>query len=263
MFGFKKVEKENYSSTFLRKVVINIKFPTTLLVKEKAKEVIDIFKNDFPRTTMGKNQGFQISIGGRQEQPNFKTINEDDNISLKTEDGQTELLINSDNITISIEGNKYKSYETNVVYILKNVLKLFEILSIESITNISLRKINLIEFDYNTSNVPNGILNTLLNNSIVYDENAYPSMDFITQNIHNVGFKDGDYFLNLIYGMNTLPIPEKKIGQLVVDNDITSNKEISTTELINEMNTLNNELFNVFYWMFNDDAKNVLRNGKA
>ena len=62
--------------------------------------------------------------------------------------------------------------------------------------------------------------------------------------------------------MNTLPVPDKKIGQLIVDNVITSNSEIGSKEFLSEMKILNEELFNVFFWLFNDDAKSVLRNGQ-
>lgn len=262
MFGFTKVERETYNSTFLRKVIINIKFPLTALVKEKANEIKEIFKQDFPRATLGKSQGFQISLGGKGGQPDLRTINEDDNISLKSEDGQIELLINCDNIIFSIEGKKYKSYENNISLVLDNILRLLDLLAIKEITNSSLRKINLIEFGYDQQMIPNGILNALLNKSIVYNEDAFNGMEYITQNIHNLEFRDGDYTLNLKYGMNTLPVPDKKIGQLIVDNEILFNSEISTGELNSKMKLLNEELFNVFFWMFNEDAKNVLRNGQ-
>ena len=78
----------------------------------------------------------------------------------------------------------------------------------------------------------------------------------------SIEFKDGQYTLNLKYGMNTLPVPDKKIGQLIVDNVITSNSEIGSKEFLSEMKILNEELFNVFFWLFNDDAKSVLRNGQ-
>lgn len=262
MFGFTKVERETYNSTFLRKVITNIKFPLTSLVKEKANEIKEIFKQDFPRATLGKNQGFQISLGGKEGQPNFRAINEDDNISLKSEDGQVELLINCDNIIFSIDGKKYSNYENSVNLILDKITKLFNLLSINEITSCSLRKINLIEFGYDNQMIPNGILNALLNKSIVYNEDAFNGLEHITQNIHNLEFKDGDYKLNLKYGMNILPVPDKKIGQLIVDNDIIFNSEISLDKLNNKLKTLNEELFNVFFWIFNEDAKNVLRNGQ-
>ena len=177
MFGFTKVDRETYNSTFLRKVIINVKFPFTNQLKEKSKDIIDLFKVDFPRAVLGKNKGFQISIEGKEGQPNFRTIDEDDNISLKTEDGQIELLINCDNIIFSIEGKKYKSYEKNIEVILQKTLKLFDLISINSIINCSIRKINLIEFGYDEQRIPNGILSALLNNSIVYNEDAFNVMD--------------------------------------------------------------------------------------
>lgn len=263
MFGFTKVERETYNSTFLRKVIINIKFPSTSLVKEKASEIIEIFKQDFPRAALGKNQGFQISIRGKEGQPNFKTIEEDDNISLKSEDGQIELLINCDNIIFSIDGKRYTNYENNVSLIFERITSLLGLLSVHEIANCTMRKINLIEFGYNEQLTPNGILNVLLNKTIVYNEDAFNGKEYITHNIHNLEFKDGDYKLNLKYGMNTLPVPDKKIGQLIVDNEITFESYFGLNELEGKIKTLNEELFNVFYWIFNDDAKKILSNGQV
>lgn len=263
MFGFTKVERETYNSTFLRKVIINIKFPSTSLVKEKTSEIKDLFKHDFPRAKLGKNQGFQISIGGKEGQPNLRTIEEDDNISLKSEDGQIELLINCDNLIFSIDGKRYANYENNVSSIFERIKLLLNLLSINEIVNCNIRKINLIEFGYSEQMIPNGILNALLNKTIVYNEDAFNGMEYITQNIHNLEFKDGDYKLNLKYGMNTLPVPDKKIGQLIVDNEITFDSYFGINEMENKIKTLNEELFNVFYWIFNDDAKNILKNGQV
>lgn len=263
MFGFIKVERETYSSTFLRKVIINIKFPSTSFLKEKSDAIREIFGKDFPRVTLGKNRGFQISIEGKEGQPNLSTFEKDDNISLKSEDGQIEILINCDNITFSIEGRRYTNYENDINYVLVKIKSLLELLSVSTIDYCNIRKINLIEFGYDNQMTPNGILNALLNKSIVYNEDAFNGVEYITQNIHNLEFKDGDYKLNLKYGMNTLPIPNKKIGQLIVDNEITFDSYFDLNELGEKVKTLNEELFNVFYWIFNDNAKSILKNGQV
>ncbi len=263
MFGFTEVERETYNSTFLRKVIINLKFPSTSLVKEKASEIKEIFKEDFPRATLGKNQGFQISIGGKDGQPNFRTIEEDDNISLKSEDGQIELIINCDHLIFSIDGKRYNSYEKNVSCFIEKLKLLLNSLSVSDINVCTVRKINLIEFGYDNQMIPNGILNALLNKTIVYNEDSFNGMEYITQNIHNLEFKDGDYKLILKYGMNTLPLPDKKIGQLIVDNEITYDSYLSLNELEGKLKILNDELFNVFYWIFNDNAKSILKNGQV
>lgn len=254
MFGFAQVKRENYGATFLRKVEIVINFEKILNLKEFSEKVVEIFKLEFPRVSLGKSKGFQVSIEGK-----VKSIEEDDMISLKTEDGQIEMTINCDNIFLSIDGRKYESYDSNIKGILEKIVNFFSLCSIESIKSCNLRKINLIEFGY-TEQAPNGILNALLNSAITSKDEAFLGTEFITQNIHNIEFKEEEYVLNIRYGMNTLPFPDKKIGQLIVDNNISSNTEIKSNDVVKEIEKLNNELFNVFSWIFNEDAKKMLKN---
>ena len=53
---------------------------------------------------------------------------------------------------------------------------------------------------------------------------------------HNLEFKDGQSPLNLKYGVEYC-FPDKKIGQLIVDNVITSNSEIGSKEFLRNENT--------------------------
>lgn len=260
MFGFNRVEREIYNSTFLRKVFINIKFPLVEQLKEKFKNINDLFINEFPRTALGKNKGFQISIGNNDNNPNFKSIDEKDSLSLKSENGQTELLINYDNISFSIEGKTYKCFEEHIQTVLDKIIILFDILGVNQVLSCNLHKINLIEFGYGENNIPNGILEALLNKAIVYNDDAFPNVGNINQNIHNVEFKEGEYSLNLKYGMNTLPFADKKVGQLIVDYNIQSNVSLDVNLVSTEIKLINDELFNVFSWIFNEDAKQILKN---
>lgn len=261
MFGFVKADREKYPSTFLRKVVVSFKYPFVNNLKERYDEICDIFKVDFPRTNIVKNQDFEISITEKQGEASFRTIQGNDVIYFKSEDGRSELIIHCENLTISIEGNKYNSFESDILKIINKISNLFSLLNINNIKDCSIRKINLVEFVYNENLSPNGILNFLLTpSSIIFLDDKDK---FVTQNIHNLELKDGDYHLSLKYGMNTLPIPEKKIGQLLVDTTITSDKSIDSNQIIAEMELLNGELFNVFSWIFNENAKEALKNGQS
>lgn len=261
MFGFIKTERETYQSTFLRKVVVAFKYPFIGNLRERYDEVRNLFKRDFPRANIVKNQDFEIAIAEKQGEASFRTIQGNDVIYFKSEDGKNELIVNCENLTLSIEGNKYNSFESDIIKITNVIYELFSLLNIDNIEDCSIRKINLVEFGYNEDLAPNGILNVLLTpSSIVFLDDKDK---FITQNIHNLELKDGDYHLSLKYGMNTLPIPEKKVGQLLVDITIISNKVIDSNQIIAEMELLNGELFNVFSWIFNENAKEALKNGQS
>ncbi|HMR87799.1 MAG TPA: TIGR04255 family protein [Saprospiraceae bacterium] len=261
MFGFKKVEREIYNSTFLRKVLINIHFPSIEQISDKSDFIKGLFISEFPRVIVGKNRGYQISIGNKDKNPNFKAIDENEAVSLKSEDGQLELIVNRDSISYSIEGVTYKCFEDDIQKIINKFVNLFEVIGVTQILSCNLRKINLIEFGYGDSNIPNGILQAMLNKAVVYNDDAFPNMAKIGQNIHNIEFKEEDYSLNLRYGMNTLPLTDKNIGQLIVDYNIQSNVSLKYNLIPDEIKVLNNELYNVFSWIFNESAKQILRNG--
>lgn len=261
MFGFRKVKREVYSSTILRKVYITIQFPVVSNFNVKAPLISDLFFNDFPRVSLGKNKGFQFSMSNIDNNPSLKALGENDTISLKSEDGQSELFFRNDRLEFTIEGKSYRSFEDNVKKIIDNLMELFTKIDVKHIENCSLRKINIIEYSYNDEIIPNRILEVLLNNAVVYNDDAFPDMSKISQNIHNVEFKDGEYLLNLKYGMNTLPFIEKKIGQLIVDYSINSEKVLEILNLSEEIELLNSELFNVFHWIFNENFKKTISNG--
>lgn len=257
MFGFPEAKKKVYPSTFLRKVVIEFGNSHIQDIKSKSDNIKEIFQENFPRSTFGKQKGFSISIGN-DENPNFETVQDEDTITLKTQDGQIELLIGPEGVRLSVEGKKYKSFEKTIYQFIQPLKKLFKLFNITNLKNCSIRKINLVEFSYSNENIPNGILDFLLRKELIYNDDAFPNTENIRQNMHIVDFKKDDYGLNIRYGMNTLPQQEKDIGQLVVDLKMSANKDIEMKSMEDEAQRLNNELYKAFSWIFNDKAKQIL-----
>lgn len=255
MFGFQNVKRERFKSSFLRKVFIYIEFPQVNNIRDKSAEIKTLFADEFPRFNLGKDKGFQISIDNNKT--DFRHLEENDNILLKSSDGQKEILLTCNSLKLSIEGKTYSSYEESIQYLFLKFKSLLNILEINKILKSSIRKINLIEFAYDDK-IPNGILDALLNKALVYNDDAFPDMGKIDLNIHNVNFKDGNYTLNLKYGMNTLPNLDKNLGQLLVDLEIVSGNIIESNDLPKEISLLNDELYNVFSWVINDNAKKII-----
>lgn len=255
MFGFQNVKRERFKSSFLRKVFIDIEFPQVNNIKDKSAEIKTLFSDEFPRFNLGKDKGFQISIDNNKT--DFRHLEENDNIVLKSLDGQKEILLTCNSLKLSIEGKTYSSYEESIQYLFLKINTVFGILEISKILKSSIRKINLIEFGYDDK-IPNGILDALLNKALVYNDDAFPDMGKIDLNIHNVNFKDGNYTLNLKYGMNTLTNLDKNLGQLLIDLEIIASNIIESNDLPKEITLLNDELYNVFSWVINDDAKKII-----
>lgn len=257
MFGFQPIERKVYEKNFLRKVFFQLNFNSCKNLKENSQKVEELFKDSFPRFGLGKGKGFQISID--KEKTNFQHIEQGDNISLKSIDGQKQIIINETGLNFSVEGIVYKSYES-IQDDLARIIQLLKICDVVDLTKISLRKLNIIEFKGDEN--PNGILDFLLNKALVNSNDAFPNMKLINHNIHSVNFINKEYSLNLKYGMNVLPILENKIGQLIIDMDIAANKNIPVDNILSESRQINDEIFNVFNWVINENAKRIILNAK-
>ncbi len=71
-------------------------------------------------------------------------------------------------------------------------------------------------------------------------------------------FNDENYVLNLKYGMDTLPNIDKDLGHLIIDLHIISNNIIGFNDIPKEITLLNDEIYNVFSWVINEDAKKII-----
>ncbi len=256
MFGFQTVERKEYKKNFLRKVFFQIEYSSCKNLKNNSSEIELLFKDSFPRFNLGKGKGFQISID--KDKTNFQHIEEGDNIILKSLDGQKEINISETSLNFSVEGNVYSTYDS-VLKELLNIIEFLRVCNILQITKLSIRKINIVEFK-NGEN-PNGILDLLLNKALINNNDAFPNMNLINHNIHSVNFVNNEYFLNLKYGMNILPQLNNERGQLIIDIELYSKKNISIEDVISESNTINSEIFNIFDWVINDNTKKLLNNG--
>lgn len=256
MFGFQPVARKEYKKNFLRKVFFQIEYDSCKTLKDDSNKIESLFKETLPRFNLGKGKGFQISID--KEKTNFQHIEEGNTIVLKSIDGQKEIQITQTSLSFSVEGNIYKKYDS-VLSDLNTILKFLEICNIKKVNKFSIRKINIIEFKNNEN--PNGVLDLLLNKALINNNDAFPNMNYINHNIHSVNFANKNYYLNLKYGMNILPQLNDERGQLIIDIEILNKGEILLDNILFESNKINNEIFNVFDWVINDNTKNLLNNG--
>lgn len=257
MFGFKKQNRENYDRTFLRKVFLTIEYPQINTLKEQSEQLKVLFTDIFPRFTLGKDMNYQLSFGNNVN-TDLKSLGENDNILFRSLNGKKQLNISCDRLMLSIEGDDYRSYESSIKGITELIKKYFDLAGINTIFNISIRKINLIEFGYSDNDYPNGILSTLLNENIILSDVSFPDISKITMNIHNIDFKEDEYSLNLKYGMNTL---DKGVGQLLVDLNLIYRDTLTVDKMDAEFEVINSEIYDAFYWIFNDTAKKMLKDG--
>jgi uncharacterized protein (TIGR04255 family) len=252
VFGFPKTEYVIYNRNFLRKVIFQLDFKKTPKVIENEDFLKSIFINDFPRFVKAQGNGLQITFGN--EKPKLETLAESENFILKSQDGQSIIEINDKCLRLSFDNTAYKSSND-----IRKVLSLFNNFlenQIELVEKISVKKINIVEFD--NENNPNGILYFLLNKSMIGNVDSFPNSELINHNLQSVNYKNEDFLLNLKYGMNIPPIQNLKIGQVIIDIEISKHTKTNINDIHNIFEEINTEIFNVFNSLINENTKNIL-----
>lgn len=252
MFGFPKADYIIYKRNFLRKVIFQLDFKKNQKIIENEDFLKSIFINDFPRFIKAQGNGLQITFGN--EKPKMETLNETENFIFKSQDGQTIIEINDRNIRLSFDNEGYKS--SNDIRKVLNLFNDFLKNNIDELEKISLKKINIVEFD-NESN-PNGVLYFLLNKNVIGNMDSFPNTNLINHNLQSVNYKSEEFLLNLKYGMNIPPIQNLKIGQVIIDIEISKHTKTNLIDVQNVFEEINAEIFNVFNSLINDNTKNIL-----
>ncbi len=252
MFGFQKSEYKIFNRNFLRKVIFRLDFKRNTDILSDEDFIKSIFSDFFPRFIKVQGNGIQITIDNKN--PNFEQIKGRENFILKSSNGLTTLNINDDYLELSFDNSAYKS--SNDIKKLFSVFKDLFKDKLNSFDKISLKKINIFEFN-NDSN-PNGILFFLLNNSIVGNIDAFPNTELINHNLQSVNYRNNDYFLNIKYGMNIPPIKNMKIGQVIIDIELEKHTVSQLNEINSIFDNINNEAYNVFCTLINENTKALL-----
>ncbi len=243
MFGFQKSEYKIFKRNFLRKVVFRIDFKKNENIQFNEDSIKTVFSEYFPRFVKTEGNGIQITIGNQD--PKFEHLKGNESFILKTSDGLTTIEMNERTFSLSFDNTSYESSES--------IRRLFRLISeffdgkIDVLNRISLKKINIIEFDNNEN--PNGVLYFLLNNSVIGNIDSFPSTDLINHNLQSVNYRNEDYYLNLKYGMNIPPVANTKIGQVIIDIELVKHSisELSNLGLV--FDTINEEVYNVFLYL--------------
>lgn len=253
MFGFPKSEYKRFKSNFLKTVIFQIKFEKCLNIENNSDNIKKIFEEDFPRVTQGEGNGFEIILGN--EAPNIQKTSKSYRLNLKSKDGQKVIDINEDSLNYTITGASYISFR-HIVTDIKNIVSFLKVCDVTTVNRIALRKVNIVEFKNNDN--PSDILNYLLNHALVSNLLEFPNREKINHNIQTVTYKDENRQLNLRYGFNLPPQLESEIGQLIIDIDIFNIENTEISRILSEAELINSEIFNIFNWVINENAKNIL-----
>ncbi len=259
MFGFPKTNKDitTYKRNFLKSAIFQLRFQPNTEILNKKKEIIEIFKDFFPRFTENTNNGYEIKFSNNQTPIVQQIENNNIGFELKSQDGQKTLSISTDTISLTISGNVYENFET----IHNELIKIYEIMefcNIETINRIAIRKINVIDFHVPQKEkfIPIDLLEFIINPELLSNMTYFPNTEFIKQNLNTVEYVKESNRLNLRYGIVVPNI--ENTGHVLIDIDLISSNNTPIDKANSILNTINDEIFNIFNWAICSEAKKHL-----
>ena len=262
MFGFRKIEKRYYKYTFLKRVNIRIVYDSVDFPDDMLNITQSYFSKDFVRVSYGNDINLNLGVDDT-DTPTASVIS-NDTLLLRNEDSNIIAFISKNSIHINIEVDEnYNSFEKNISKITKKVINfLHSSLSVKKIKSVILQKLNIIDFVYKRNeNTVNGALTAFLNNNLVSWSHIFPDESKITQNRSSIVFEENEYNLELRYGVVSSPNKEEEKGQIFIEIQSQLYKDIDITQVLPELSLINDEIFNIFDWVLNDELKTRLENG--
>ncbi|CAN5173623.1 hypothetical protein BH23BAC1_BH23BAC1_40820 [soil metagenome] len=252
MFGFPKNSHKSFKKNFLKRVIYQILYDENELFQHKKEAIKNLFNEQFPNQSIVAPTKVEISFSQTQTQI-INEIKEDDVLELKSQDGQKVLRINNSSFSLTINGIAYKDYESlkNDLKNLKNLLKLLEI---SEINRVAIRKINIVEFKLIGN--PSELLQYIINSNLIGNLSYFPSCEKIYNNLQSLNYRDNENNLNLKYGLNIHPSKEK--GRVIIDIDLFKQSTVLSKEIFSLSDEINNEIFNIFNWVLNPKALELL-----
>ena len=252
IFGFPEVAHRQFKTNFLKVVVFQIQFNKVDNFKDKKAEIIESFKDLFPR--IGTPQtGIEIVFSNTQT-PIVQNFKNEEHIEMKSFNGQKTLSISSTSITLNIAGKEYKSYQ-QLKQDIDRVVNFLKMCNINELNRVAIRKINVVDFKYHENN-PYPVLSSLVNSNLLGNLEYYPANDSMKQNLHTLVYKKNGYNLNIKYGLNIPPLPA--LGQLMIDLDLFHLGKTPIAEIFNILDGVNQEVYNAFNWIITENLLSLL-----
>ncbi len=256
MFGFAKVPHKDFKNNFLKTVVFQVVYDNKNIFPSKKEGIVDFFVDKFPRVNTSMRNNIHVEINNKSDTPILQHTNEEDGLLLKSDDGQKTLSISNNSLTLSITGKAYRNYES-IKEDVKKIHSFFEFCEINSLKRVSIRKINIIEFEGNDDKV--GVLELLINNDLLGNLEHFPEKNNINHNIQSLSYAIEDYDLNIKYGL-VMGKQNKELGQVIVDIDLLHNTMIECNKIYDIADGINSEIFNIFNWVVSEETINMLEN---
>lgn len=270
MFGIAQYEKCVFSNNFLKNIILKLNYRENKTCTSNRSQFIETFKYDFPIITDGVAQEIALTMGAQQNGQTISIKNNSDahRIIMRSKNSQNEFALTNDFLQYKETGNSYKSSQNFDLQIIK-ALDFLKKSNTTECKNLSLRKVNFIDFATNNSEGQEIFtyepLRELLAPQILCIYEAFASCNkYIKQNIYSLQLEESDYILNVKYGYivseKNLALSNVK-GQIVIDLSLEKRSVSSFDSLNEDLQKCHQELYNAFRWCISDKMLEILKQG--
>ena len=259
MFGFPEIAHQKFKQNFLRTVVFNFNYNTIPYdLKANSSKIHTLFKDILPAALEIKNiRNINLSIGNDKIETTTKHVENDVVLTLKNKTNNKILTITNQSINYNIAGSDYDSFIEIKKDLEKIKILLTKVFNVILLTSTNLRKINVVELNNNIS----GQLTYDIFNDIVKQGNlTNPNIDFVLNNITVLTMKNKENSqLILKYGINSPSNTLGLLNHILIDIDIQLLNK-NSKEIVKNIESANNESFNIFSWVISDKFVNEVLN---
>ncbi|MCC6838393.1 MAG: TIGR04255 family protein [Bacteroidia bacterium] len=252
MFGFPvntRPANFHFSKNFLRSVSVQIKYAKNENIVNQKAALLKLLSEKFPNSQDLQSQKIQIkNINNKTEViPSSTGVS---GILFETKNSLQSINISETFILIGINGSVYTNLETLWNTIEGDLMSIFNICGIKQLEWVSIRKINVFQFELQPDTKPLEGISAVFNKALISNFLTIPGGEFMFNGISNITLKNGTNNLNLTLGL--VPSQETK-KSLILDIDVYCIEEGLAVEKLKErIFEINQEIFNVFSWSLQD-----------
>jgi uncharacterized protein (TIGR04255 family) len=194
----------------------------------------------------------------------YKTV-DTQQINLRSKDASATMDVSTESCSYKVDKGLEKPSEVHIDNFSK-ALNYLSVCGVDMLTNISLRKVNVLQFKMrSTDGNPVPLLHPgsdVLSDMLVLPFDSMLDVAAYTkQNMQTLILEDSGYTLTLRYGTQILKKDSKgqsADGAIVLDLEISKNR-VQQVDAKDVLITMNDELYNAFVWALSDDFKARIR----
>lgn len=259
MFGFPEIKRPKgfkYKKNFLSSAIFQVKFPPCEMVTKDIEANKKKYLSDFDHANDLLRADISIPIGLTVENTSKQSARLI-GIEFRKEANERVLNLAEDEITLTLTGAAYESFEVAKSQINSGFITPLKDFGVASLDRVAIRKVNVMETNINPTEKYIDIASRVFNPSLLADVTSMPAGHALITKINTLVFSNDDYKLHLRYGLFPKPGNGEHLSCLL-DIDLFFEGKTESKQLVDRLEEINTEIFNVFDWALSAEAKAAL-----